>query len=116
MANLEKQYKDNKGPSLTQQDIQELKPSNEFKSPEDLEEKIDKLSQKLTNEITDIKIALSGFMENLIKIEQTLLVNSEKLLFELTSRKATTKTIDEKPNKYGGLRERKKKEYIQHYD
>jgi hypothetical protein len=99
MANLEKQYKDNKGPSLTQQDIQELKPSNEFKSPEDLEEKIDKLSQKLTNEITDIKIALSGFMENLIKIEQTILENSEKLLFELTLTKATNKMMNFNPKK-----------------
>jgi hypothetical protein len=28
--------------------------------------------KKLTDEITDIKIALSGFMVNLIKIEQTI--------------------------------------------
>jgi hypothetical protein len=129
MANLiEKQYKDNKGPSLTQQDIQGSK-LDEFieknlksvgktihayddqgttvianvsyssKEIKDLEKKIDEFSQKLTGEITDIKIALSGFMVNLVKIEQTILENSEKLLYELNLRKETTKMINEKSKK-----------------
>ncbi len=67
------------------------------------------MSQKLTEKISEIKIDLSGFMLHLIQIEQSLLENSERLLFELPigndeNKMETGKIINEK------LRERKKVE------